>query len=110
MMLRNPGWLTLGGIGAVATYLRCIRPWQLRWGATNAEVERSMTGDDDVAHPTFNATRAVTVAARPEQIWPWLVQIGRAAPAGIATTGSTTWAATALSGSFQSSGTWRLAI
>jgi len=25
---------------------------------------------------TFNATRAVTVAARPEQIWPWLVQIG----------------------------------
>jgi hypothetical protein len=76
MMLRNPGWLTLGGIGAVAMYLRCIRPWQLRWGATNAEVERSMPGDDDVAHPTFNATRAVTVAARPEQIWPRLVQIG----------------------------------
>lgn len=26
--------------------------------------------------PTFNATRAVTVNARPEEIWPWLVQIG----------------------------------
>ena len=24
----------------------------------------------------FNATRAVTVEARPEEIWPWLVQIG----------------------------------
>jgi hypothetical protein len=26
--------------------------------------------------PVFNATRAVTVNARPEDIWPWLVQIG----------------------------------
>jgi len=76
MILRTAGWLTLGGIGAVATYLRLIRPWQLRWGATDAEVERSMPGDVDVPRPTFNATRAVTVVARPEQIWPWLVQIG----------------------------------
>jgi hypothetical protein len=26
--------------------------------------------------PQWNATRAVTVAATPEQIWPWLLQIG----------------------------------
>jgi hypothetical protein len=76
MMLRNAGWLTLGSIGAVAAYLRFVRPWQLRWGATDAEVGRSMPGDDDVPRPTFNATRGVTVSARPEQIWPWLVQIG----------------------------------
>ena len=66
----------MGCIGAVTAYLRLVRPWQLRWGATDAEVERSMPGDDDVPRPTFNATRAVTVTARPEQIWPWLVQIG----------------------------------
>jgi hypothetical protein len=76
MMLRNAGWLALGSIGAVAAYLRLIRPWQLRWGATDAEVGRSMPGDVDVPRPTFNATRAVTVAARPDQIWPWLIQIG----------------------------------
>ena len=35
-----------------------------------------MPGDDIVARPVFNATRAVTVNARPEEIWPWLVQIG----------------------------------
>jgi hypothetical protein len=35
-----------------------------------------MPGDDVVKHPTFNPTRAVTIQARPEQIWPWLVQIG----------------------------------
>jgi len=68
----------LAVLGAVAfgVYLRFIRPWQLRWGATDEEVARAMPGDDVVKHPTFNATRAVTILARPEEIWPWLVQIG----------------------------------
>jgi hypothetical protein len=35
-----------------------------------------MPGDDIVHEPGFNATRAVTVAASPEMIWPWIVQIG----------------------------------
>jgi hypothetical protein len=69
------------GIAALAVvvlgvYVRFIRPWQLRWGATDDEVARAMPGDDVVKQPTFNATRAVTIQARPEQIWPWLVQIG----------------------------------
>ena len=76
MMHRNAAWLTLGTIGAVTAYARLFRPWQLRWGATDSEVGRSMPGDADVPWPTFNATRGVTVAATPEQIWPWLVQIG----------------------------------
>jgi hypothetical protein len=61
---------------ATAAYLRFIRPWQLRWGATDEEVARAMPGDDVVKNPTFNATRAVTILARPEEVWPWLVQIG----------------------------------
>ncbi len=64
------GASTLGG------YLRVIRPWQLRWGATDAEVSRALPGDAMVTQPTFNATRAVTSQARPAAIWPWLVQIG----------------------------------
>ena len=35
-----------------------------------------MPGDDVVDRPSFNATRAVTVAAPPENIYPWLVQMG----------------------------------
>jgi hypothetical protein len=68
----------VAALGAVlfGVYLRFIRPWQLRWGATDEEVAHTMSGDDVVKHPTFNATRAVTVQARPEEIWPWLVQIG----------------------------------
>ena len=61
---------------ATAAYLLFIRPWQLRWGATDEELERPMPGAEIVERPTFNATRAVTIAARPEEIWPWIVQMG----------------------------------
>jgi hypothetical protein len=62
-------------IGA-GVYLRVIRPWQLRWGATDDEIRRAMPGDEIVSRPTFNATRAVTMDAPPSMIWPWIVQIG----------------------------------
>jgi hypothetical protein len=61
---------------ATAAYLLYIRPWQLRWGATDEELDRPMPGDEIVERPTFNATRAVTIEARPQEIWPWVVQIG----------------------------------
>jgi hypothetical protein len=52
------------------------RRWHLRWGATDAEVAGAMPGDELVAEPSFNATRAITIDAPPEAVWPWLVQIG----------------------------------
>ena len=64
------------GTAALAAYLLLIRPRQLRWGAADEEVARALPGDDVVERPTFSATRAVTIAARPNQIWPWLVQMG----------------------------------
>jgi hypothetical protein len=48
----------------------------LRWGATDAEVARAMPGHELVSEPSFNATRAITIDAPPEAVWPWLVQIG----------------------------------
>ncbi len=52
------------------------RPWHLRWGASQAELRRSMPGDGELFESSFTATRAITVRARPEEVWPWLVQIG----------------------------------
>jgi hypothetical protein len=52
------------------------RPWALTWGSTNEEVTRPMPGDEVLELPTFNATRAVTIEATPEEIWPWIIQIG----------------------------------
>jgi len=57
-------------------YYVLIRPSQLRWGATPDEVTRPLPGDDLVARPSLHATRAITIAAPPEKIWPWIVQIG----------------------------------
>jgi hypothetical protein len=64
--------LVLIGLGFVGLY----RPWQLKWGATGKEVDERMPGDEIVPRPAFNATRAITIGASPEAIWPWVVQIG----------------------------------
>jgi hypothetical protein len=63
-------------VGLVAFFYSVYRPWQLSWGATAEEVARPMVGDELVENPTFNATRAVTINAAAERIWPWIVQMG----------------------------------
>lgn len=60
----------------VPVYLALLRPWQLRWGARDNEIKRSMPGDEIVRKPSFNATRAVTIDAPAEYIYPWIVQMG----------------------------------
>jgi hypothetical protein len=52
------------------------RRWHMRWGATDGEVAGAMPGDQLVSEPSFNATRAITIDAPPEAVWPWLMQIG----------------------------------
>jgi hypothetical protein len=61
---------------AVGAYALLIRPWQLTWGATPEEVAAPLPGDDLIPHPMFDATRAITIAAAPDQVWPWLIQAG----------------------------------
>jgi hypothetical protein len=52
------------------------RRWHRTWGATPAEVAAAMPGDDLLPHAQYQATRAITIGASPEEIWPWLVQVG----------------------------------
>ena len=40
------------------------------------EVEEPLPGDEMCERPHFAFTRAITIHARPEEVWPWLVQIG----------------------------------
>ncbi len=54
-----------------------IRPQHLRWGAEPAELKAFWPGDDLIPRPQINATHAVTIQARPDEVWPWLVQIGQ---------------------------------
>ena len=62
----------------LATYFLLIRPWQITWGATQREVLQALAGDDIVQKAHFVATRAVTIAAPPSEVWKWIIQIGSA--------------------------------
>ena len=54
-----------------------VRLWYRRWGVSDAELVQPMLGDNQVPHPGYQAMLAVTIDARPEFIWPWLVQLGK---------------------------------
>jgi hypothetical protein len=62
---------------AAAAYIRLARPRQLRWGATDQESDRPLPGDDLIANPDLTATRAITVHAAADQVWPWIAQLGQ---------------------------------
>jgi hypothetical protein len=61
----------------VIVYFWLIFPWMLDWGATGAESTMSLPGDDMVPDPSYRSTRALTVDAPVEDVWPWLAQIGQ---------------------------------
>ena len=61
---------------ALAFYLAAVRPRLSRWGATDDEVSLAAPGDQVVANPHTVTTRAVTIRAQPNEVWPWLVQMG----------------------------------
>jgi hypothetical protein len=63
--------LTVAGV-----YWFPIRRWTGHWGATSSDLTRVMAGDGLVVDPAFSYTTAILINARPEHIWPWLVQMG----------------------------------
>jgi len=48
----------------------------LHWGATTEECREELPGDGLIRDPGLVATRAITIHAPPEQVWPWVVQLG----------------------------------
>jgi hypothetical protein len=60
----------------VETYRRWLGAWQRRWGTQSDEAERTLPGDEIVQQPNYLTTRAITVDAPPEDIYPWLLQMG----------------------------------
>jgi len=68
--------LGAGAAAAAAWGFARYRAWHLRWGATDAEVNAAMPGDDLLGLSAFTATRAITIDAAPADVWSWLVQVG----------------------------------
>jgi len=53
-----------------------VRHWMARWGTTPSDLTRVMAGDRLIGVATYSGTLAITINARPEHIWPWLLQMG----------------------------------
>ncbi len=71
----------LAGLAAIAgakvAWVLLARPRYLRWGTTGQECDEALPGDDLISHAHLTATRAITVRASIEQVWPWLAQLGQ---------------------------------
>ena len=68
---------TEAAAGTVAVvYALWVRPRLWRWGASDEEVDGPYPGAELVPGGERGATMAVTIEAPPDQVWPWLVQMG----------------------------------
>ncbi|ANI39053.1 hypothetical protein [Mycolicibacterium vaccae] len=77
MSPRPSRWWPAAALSAalVVGYRGRMRRWMYTWGATHEESVAGLPGDDLVAGGP-RTTRAVSIAAAPEAVWPWLAQIG----------------------------------
>ncbi|NNE96715.1 MAG: hypothetical protein HKN24_11880 [Acidimicrobiales bacterium] len=70
---------TIGAFFQVVGHV--LAPWRregrLRWGARPGEPDPSLPGEDLIPDPMWDFTHAITIAASPEQVWPWIAQLGQ---------------------------------
>jgi hypothetical protein len=64
------------GVAGLGAYVALVRPWHRRWGATDEELTAALPLDDRIERPNYVTNRSVTIQAPPEDVWPWLVQMG----------------------------------
>lgn len=60
----------------IVLYFDVAWQWMAAWGATSQEITATLAGDELVPNPERVTTQAVTIRATPEQIYPWLLQLG----------------------------------
>jgi hypothetical protein len=77
-------WFLRAGIALLAVFVSAgliyhfgLRNWCLRWGTTDVEAHATLPGDELFPVYVSEATHAITIHASPQQIWPWLMQIGQ---------------------------------
>jgi hypothetical protein len=63
-------------VTAAVVYAAWARPRLMRWGASDEEVTGPYPGADLIPDGERAATMAVTIDVPPDQVWPWLVQLG----------------------------------
>ncbi len=75
--------ITLAWIGSAAMlYQLHLRRPILNWGATSAEAQARLPGDELLEDADGVATRAITIDAPASAVWPWIAQMGPAPRGG----------------------------
>ncbi len=54
-----------------------IRPAHISWGATAVEQQMKMPADELISANRIVSTRAISIDASKEKIWPWIAQTGQ---------------------------------
>jgi hypothetical protein len=67
---------TLLAVAILVATFALIHRWTYTWGATEAEVQRALPGDELIARTPADSTHAATIDALPEEVWPWIAQMG----------------------------------
>jgi hypothetical protein len=65
------------GLPWAVLHFAVMRPWLRNWGTTPEERSKPLPGDELVPAAASQQTRAVTINAPVEEVWPWLAQIGQ---------------------------------
>lgn len=66
----------MAAVGIATLYKAHVQPWIYTWGAREDEVTATLPGDDLVDPDTPRTTRALSIDATRDDVWPWLAQIG----------------------------------
>jgi hypothetical protein len=76
---RKPFWIAIAAlmVALSVVYALLIRPYHMRWGATDHEVGMRLPGDAYIAATAEVSTRALTIHASAATVWAWLVQTGQ---------------------------------
>ncbi|HET7459245.1 MAG TPA: hypothetical protein VFJ74_16465 [Gemmatimonadaceae bacterium] len=76
---RSTRFLALAGALAalLLAFFAVVRPWYRQWGATSVEAGEALPGDEIVWNAAGQETRAITIHANVDRVWPWVAQLGQ---------------------------------
>ncbi len=78
MRIRSLAFVVLGVVAALPiAWATWLRPRVRAWGARPNDEARPLPGDEIVADPDIVHTRAISIGAPPDAVWPWLLQLGQ---------------------------------
>lgn len=75
-MRRLPGGPGRSGSVIAATTAYLVGSRLLSWGTRGAERARALPGEELMPGRGVSLTQAITIAAPPERVWPWIAQLG----------------------------------